>query len=149
MFSSRHGAPANLQKDPSADKVEFANYYLKGFSGKVITIIFGLLEQYRQKIYVSPRIIQLSLNYLRERYCHSLNIHHPSYSISSVRHAFSWKIMQNNMVVLIQDIIYPLLCITDEEIETFTDEPVEYVRSRLGKFISFCISSSMRAVQIS
>ena len=43
--------------------------------------------------------------------------------------------MQNNIVVLIQDVIYPLLCITDEEIETFTDEPVEYVRNRLGKFL--------------
>ncbi len=40
--------------------------------------------------------------------------------------------MQNNIVVLIQDIIYPLLCITDEDIETFNDEPVEFVRARLG-----------------
>ena len=36
--------------------------------GKVIGLVFGILEQYRQKIYVSPRVLQLSLNYLRERY---------------------------------------------------------------------------------
>ncbi|CAF5168262.1 unnamed protein product, partial [Rotaria sp. Silwood1] len=66
-------------------------------------------------MYVSPRVIQLSLNYLRE----------------SVRHAFSWKIMQNNIVVLIQDIIYPLLCINDDDIELFNEEPVEFVRARL------------------
>jgi hypothetical protein len=40
--------------------------------------------------------------------------------------------MQNNIVVLIQDIIYPLLCITDDDIELFNDEPVEFVRGRLG-----------------
>jgi hypothetical protein len=40
--------------------------------------------------------------------------------------------MQNNIVVLIQDIIYPLLCITDDDIELFNDEPVEFVRARLG-----------------
>lgn len=51
---------------------------------------------------------------------------------SSVRHAFSWKIVQNNIVVLIQDIIYPLLCINDDDIELFNDEPVEFVRARLG-----------------
>ena len=52
--------------------------------------------------------------------------------VSSVRHAFSWKIVQNNIVVLIQDVIYPLLCINDDDIEMFNDEPVEYVRGRLG-----------------
>lgn len=31
----RHGAPANLAKQPSAEKSEFANYYLKGFSGEL------------------------------------------------------------------------------------------------------------------
>ncbi len=51
----------------------------------------------------------------------------------SVRHAFSWKIVQNNTVVLIQDIIYPLLCISDDDIELFNEEPVEFVRARLGK----------------
>ncbi|CAF2511514.1 unnamed protein product [Rotaria sp. Silwood2] len=111
----RHGAPANLPKGQPPDRVEFANFYLKGFSGKVIGLVFGILEAYRQKLYLSPRVIQLSLNYLRE----------------SVRHAFSWKIMQNNIVVLIQDIIYPLLCINDDDIELFNEEPVEFVRARL------------------
>jgi hypothetical protein len=37
------------------------------FLGKVIGLVFGVLEAYRQKIFVSPRVIQLSLNYLRER----------------------------------------------------------------------------------
>lgn len=41
--------------------------------------------------------------------------------------------MQNNVVVLIHDIIYPLLCITDEDIELFTEEPIEFIRGRLGK----------------
>lgn len=40
--------------------------------------------------------------------------------------------MQDHVVVLIQDIIYPLLCISDDDIELFNDEPVEFVRARLG-----------------
>ena len=52
--------------------------------------------------------------------------------VCSVRHAFSWKVMQSNIVVLIQDIIYPLLCISDDDIELFNDEPIEFVRARLG-----------------
>jgi len=81
----RHGSPANLLKGQSEENFNFANYHLKGFSGwrekcknekilkqkfrlgKVIGIVFGILETYRQKIYVSPRVLQLSLNYLRER----------------------------------------------------------------------------------
>ncbi|CAF3526399.1 unnamed protein product [Rotaria sp. Silwood1] len=111
----RHGSPANLPKGQTHEKVEFANFYLKGYSAKVIQLIFGILETYRQKVYVSSRVLQLCLNYLRE----------------SVRHAFSWKIVQNNIVVLIQDIIYPLLCISDDDIELFNEEPVEFVRARL------------------
>ncbi|CAF3319814.1 unnamed protein product [Rotaria socialis] len=111
----RHGSPANLPKGQSHEKVEFANFFLKGYSAKVIQLIFAILEAYRQKVYVSPRVVQLCLNYLRE----------------SVRHAFSWKIVQNHVVVLIQDIIYPLLCINDDDIELFEDEPVEFVRARL------------------
>jgi hypothetical protein len=30
---NRHGSPANLPKGQSSDRVEFANFYLKGFSG--------------------------------------------------------------------------------------------------------------------
>ncbi len=85
VFASiRHGSPANLPKGQSQERVDFANFYLKGFSGiklidlfvwfyrifllaKVITLVFGILETYRQKIYVSPRVVQLCLNYLRER----------------------------------------------------------------------------------
>lgn len=37
------------------------------------------------------------------------------------------------MVILIQDIIYPILCIDQEEIELFDEEPIEFVRNRLGK----------------
>jgi hypothetical protein len=37
------------------------------FLAKVIALVFGILEIYRQKMYVSPRAVQLSLNYLRER----------------------------------------------------------------------------------
>lgn len=29
----RHGSPANLPKGQSPDKIEFANFYLKGYSG--------------------------------------------------------------------------------------------------------------------
>ncbi|CAF0777814.1 unnamed protein product [Didymodactylos carnosus] len=112
----RHGSPSNLAKaQQTPEKLDFAQFYLKGFSAKVIGNIFNLLDFYRRKIFISPRVIQLSLNYLRE----------------SVRHAFSWKLVSNNIVVLIQDIIYPLLCITDEDIELFNDEPVEFVRARL------------------
>ena len=66
-WAFRHGAPMNLPKQHSPEMLEFANYYLKGFSGKVIGLVFGVLEAYRQKIFVSPRVLQLSLNFLRER----------------------------------------------------------------------------------
>ena len=35
IYYYRHGSPANLTKGSSQEKIDFANYYLKGFSGEL------------------------------------------------------------------------------------------------------------------
>ena len=37
---------------------EFAEWYLKTFSGGILTSMLKNLDQYRRKIYVSPRVMQ-------------------------------------------------------------------------------------------
>ena len=108
----RHGSPANLPKGQTQERVDFANFFLKGFSGnsplmarrhlflsallaKVIGLVFVILEAYRHKIYVSPRVIQLCLNYLRERFVskqdHIRSISHPFLVFVMLSHGRSFR----------------------------------------------------------
>lgn len=45
---------------------EFAEWYLKTFSAGILEVLLKILDQYRRKIFVSPRVIQQSLNYINQ-----------------------------------------------------------------------------------
>lgn len=61
MFE-RYGSPGNVAKDYK----EFSEWYLETFSGGIIEVLLKTLDQYRRKIYVSPRVLQQSLNYINQ-----------------------------------------------------------------------------------
>ena len=50
----------------------------------------------------------------------------------SVSHALSWKFIKPHMVPLVQDIIFPLMCHSDEDEELWQSDPVEYIRVKFG-----------------
>lgn len=45
---------------------EFSEWYLKTFSGGFIEVLLKVLDQYRRKIYVSPRVLHQTLNYINQ-----------------------------------------------------------------------------------
>ena len=56
----RYGSPGNVTKEYK----EFAEWYLKTFSGGILAAMLKNLDQYRSKVYVSPRVMQQALNYI-------------------------------------------------------------------------------------
>lgn len=60
VITSRYGSPGNVTKDYK----DFSEWYLKTFSGGILEVLLKILDQYRRKTYISPRVIQLTLNYL-------------------------------------------------------------------------------------
>lgn len=61
MFE-RYGSPGNVV---SKDYEEFAKWYLETFSSGVLQVQFKVLGEYRNKNYVSPRVITDILNYMK------------------------------------------------------------------------------------
>ncbi|XP_071956565.1 importin-7-like [Antedon mediterranea] len=116
MFE-RYGSPGNVIKDYN----KFSEWYLKTFSPQILTTLLKVLDQYRQQQYISPRVLQQSLNYVN----------------TGVKHAKSWNIMKGHMQILIQDIIFPLMCHTDEDDELWNDDPYEYIRMKFDVFEDF------------
>lgn len=61
MFE-RYGSPGNVTKEYT----EFAEWYLQTFSGGIIEVLLKILDQYRNRVYVSPRVLQQTLNYINQ-----------------------------------------------------------------------------------
>ncbi|KAL5007680.1 hypothetical protein ScPMuIL_016486 [Solemya velum] len=113
----RYGSPGNTTKEYN----QFAEWYLKAFSGGIIQVLLKLLDQYRQKMYVAPRVLQQAINYLNQ----------------GVSHAFSWKFLKPHIQGIIQDVIFPLMCHSDEDEDLWNSDPHEYIRIKYDVFEDF------------
>ncbi|XP_052799947.1 importin-7-like isoform X2 [Mya arenaria] len=113
----RYGSPGNVTKDYN----QFAEWYLKAFSGGVMQVLLKVLDQYRQKMYVAPRVLQQSLNFLNQ----------------GVSHAFAWKFMKPHIQLVIQEVIFPLMCHNDSDEELWESDPQEYIRLKYDVFEDF------------
>ena len=55
------------------------------------------------------------------------------FSFCRVSHALSWKIMKPHMPAIVQEILFPLMCHTDEDEDLWESDPVEYIRLKYGE----------------
>jgi hypothetical protein len=113
----RYGSPGSVTKDYK----EFAEWFLKTFSGGILMAMLKNLDLYRQKIYVSPRVMQQALNYIN----------------TAVSHAHSWKLIKPHMLQIIQDIVFPLMSYSEQDAELWDADPYEYIRIKFDIFEDF------------
>ncbi|XP_067012437.2 importin-7 [Anabrus simplex] len=116
MFE-RYGSPGSVTKEYK----EFAEWYLKTFSAGILEVLLRILDQYRRKIYVSPRVLQQTLNYINQ----------------GVSHAFSWKFLKPNMFAIVQDVLFPILSYSQADEELWNTDPYEYIRVKFDIFEDF------------
>jgi len=110
----RYGSPGNSSKEYK----DFPDWYLKTFSGGMLEVMLRTLDQHRQKVYVSPRVLQQTLNYINQ----------------AVGHAFSWKMLKPHSSAVIQEVLFPALCYTDADEELWQCDPHEYIRTKFDIF---------------
>lgn len=116
MFE-RYGSPGNVTKEYN----EFAEWYLKTFSAGILEVLLKILDQYRRKIYVSPRVIQQTINYINR----------------GVSHAFCWKFLKPHMFAIVQDVLFPILSYSQADEELWNTDPYEYIRVKFDIFEDF------------
>ena len=113
----RYGSPGKVQKEYKT----FSEWYIKTFSQGILTSILKILEGYRNKVYISNRVLQQALNYVNTGICHSV----------------TWKIIKPNLAELVKDIIFPLMSYSDEDAELWDADPYEYIRIKFDIFEDF------------
>ncbi|XP_036342892.1 importin-7-like, partial [Rhagoletis pomonella] len=108
MFE-RYGSPRNVVSEKYQ---KFAEWYLPTFTSGILEVLLKILDQYRNHIYVSPRVLTDILAYLK----------------NAVSHSYSWKLIKPHMVAIVQDVIFPIMSFTDADQELWETDPHEYLR---------------------
>ncbi|KAK3874176.1 hypothetical protein Pcinc_016350 [Petrolisthes cinctipes] len=104
----RYGCPSTVSKEYR----EFAEWFIKTFSQGILQVLLKILNNYRNKVYVSPRVLQQTLNYLEQ----------------GVGQSVAWKLLKPHMLSVVQDVLFPLMCYSDADQELWNSDPYEYVR---------------------
>lgn len=110
----RYGSPKSVAKEFK----EFADWYIRTFSNGIIQVCLKILEQQGNKMYVAPRVLQQTLNYLT----------------IAVNHAITWKIIKPHIQAIIENILFPLMCYTEEDARLWEMDPQEYIRMKFDVF---------------
>ncbi|XP_013932021.1 PREDICTED: importin-8 [Thamnophis sirtalis] len=122
----RYGSPGNVTKE----YFEFSEFFLKTYAAGIQQVLLKILDQYRQKDYVAPRVLQQTLNYLNQ----------------GVHHCITWKQMKPHMQTLCEDVIFSLMCYKDEDEELWQEDPYEYIRIKFDALEDY--ASPTTAAQI-
>ncbi|XP_004932830.1 importin-7 isoform X2 [Bombyx mandarina] len=110
----RYGSPVNAREE----YVQFAEWYLTTFTGGILDVLLRILDQYRNKIYISPRVLQQTLSYID--HC--------------VVHSHSWKLLKPHMFAIIQDVLFPLMSYSENDEDLWENDPHEYIRIKFDIF---------------
>lgn len=109
MFE-RYGSPGGVTKDYK----DFAQYYLNTYSQGALDVVFKIMDAYRKGNFVAEKVMRDAILYLR----------------NAVSHAHSWKFMKPHANAMLTDVIFPLMCHTEEDERLWKEDPIEYVRSK-------------------
>uniref|UniRef100_A0A7N6BF03 Importin N-terminal domain-containing protein n=1 Tax=Anabas testudineus TaxID=64144 RepID=A0A7N6BF03_ANATE len=110
----RYGSPGNVTKE----YYEFADFFLKTYAVGIQQVLLKVVDQHRQKQYVTPRVLQQCLNYLNQGLSHSL----------------TWKQMKPHMQTISQEVIFPLMCYKDEDEKLWQEDPYEYIHMKFNLY---------------
>uniref|UniRef100_A0A1A8RM90 Importin 8 n=1 Tax=Nothobranchius rachovii TaxID=451742 RepID=A0A1A8RM90_9TELE len=110
----RYGSPGNVTKE----YCQFADFFLKTYAVGIQQVLLKVVDQHRQRQYVTPRVLQQCLNYLNQ----------------GVSHSLTWKQMKPHMQTICQEVIFPLMCYKDEDERVWQEDPYEYIRMKFNLY---------------
>lgn len=110
----RYGCPGSEEKDYTA----FADFYDKRHSERITGTMLKILDQHRKKTYVAPRVLEQCLKYLTQ----------------GVYNARSWGVVKQHFQEMFIEIIFPLMCHSEEDESLWIDDPQEYIRMKYDIF---------------
>ena len=113
----RYGNPAALQKGSGAEYNEYAKMFINQFAPEILQ---GYLQQIEAWIHKRTWLSKACLS-------HTL-----SFMDECVKPKTMWDNLKPHMPILIEHLIFPVLCQTDDDLIQFEEEPAEYLHRKLN-----------------
>ncbi|OAV95089.1 hypothetical protein PTTG_03903 [Puccinia triticina 1-1 BBBD Race 1] len=115
---SRYGSPSQLPSNMLQYR-PFAENFISSFAGPILRLYLEQVELFIQEHdWMSRKVI-----------CHTI-----IFFEECIRPKETWSVLKPQVSVLLSHFIFPLLCITEEEISEFENQPEDYVRSQFAEF---------------
>ncbi|KAI6210536.1 D-Importin 7/RanBP7 [Aphelenchoides besseyi] len=97
---------------------DFSEFYTKNWLEPVVLNVLEVLNQTSNGVYVTPRVLSLSIGHISEAMCH----------------AHIWKLVKVHVMALFKNVLFPLLKYTDDDEELWTTDPEEYLQQKADCF---------------
>ena len=113
----RYGNPASITKNNGKDYQEVANYFIKDFAPEILKGYLTQIESWvHKRIWLSKPCLSFTLTFMDE----------------CVKPKTMWENLKPHMPILIEHLLFPVLCQSDEDIAQFDEEPAEYLHRKLN-----------------
>ncbi|CZT48324.1 related to importin beta homolog Kap119p [Rhynchosporium secalis] len=113
----RYGNPASLQKGNGDDYTEFAKNFTANFAPEILKGYLAQIEQWVAKTtWLSRPCLSYTLVFLDE----------------CIRPKAMWTHLKPHLDTLVTHFLFPVMCLTEEDIEKFETDPEEYLHHKLN-----------------
>jgi hypothetical protein len=101
---------------------QFAPEIVKAYLGTVQRIVEGEWQSAKTKHY----ILSFFEDWLEVRRPDQPSLDH------SIKPKATWSLIKPHILPLVQSFVFPLICLTDDEVEQFSEDPQEFARTHFG-----------------
>jgi len=116
---SRYGNPAGLTNKPSETYAEVAETFIKDFAPVILQGYLQQIEKWVSKTtWLSQACLFNTIMFLDD----------------CIKPKIMWEHLKPHMSILIEHLMFPVLCQTEAELETFHDDPSEYLNQKLNTY---------------
>ena len=113
----RYGNPTDIQKSNGEDYTEYAKMFMQNFAPEVLRGYLQQIEKWiRKETWLSKPCLSFTLSFMDD----------------CVKPKTMWDAMKPHMPILIEHLVFPVLCQTDEDLAQFEEEPAEYLHRKLN-----------------
>lgn len=113
----RYGNPQALAKNTDADYSAVAKYFIANFAPEILKGYLAQIEKWVAKqVWLSKPCLYYTLNFLDE----------------CIKPKAMWNLLKPHSQTLVCHLLFPVLCLSEDDIELFESEPQEYLHRKLN-----------------
>eukprot|EP00181_Compsopogon_caeruleus_P001285 CAMPEP_0184690216 /NCGR_PEP_ID=MMETSP0312-20130426/31095_1 /TAXON_ID=31354 /ORGANISM="Compsopogon coeruleus, Strain SAG 36.94" /LENGTH=1052 /DNA_ID=CAMNT_0027147671 /DNA_START=124 /DNA_END=3282 /DNA_ORIENTATION=+ len=104
----RYGDPKHIPDGENPLMTRFSRTFLNEYAPVITSAMLQILSWHQ----LSPRITNVAINYLE----------------ASISTAITWQVLVPHIESFLTKVLFPILCINNEDLKLWSEDPIEYVR---------------------